>query len=89
MITTLFFDLAQSGVETSGFPTVLACIPCWGAGYIGIVLFGTSLPGKPAYAVEWRTLVETWHCSVNFFYINQILNWLGVHVIQSVAVSLL
>ncbi len=68
---------------------MFACIPCWGAGYIGIVLFGTSLPGKPAYAVEWRTLVEVWHCSVNFFYVNQILNWLGVHVIQSAAVSLL
>lgn len=68
---------------------MLACIPCWDAGYIGIVLFGTSLPGKPAYAVEWRTLVEVWHCSVNFFYVNQILNWLGVYVIQSAAVSLL
>ncbi|KAL0050493.1 hypothetical protein WJX82_000777 [Trebouxia sp. C0006] len=64
-----------------------AAIAAWAfyIGYIGIVLFGTSLPGKPAYAVEWRTLVEVWHCSVNFFYINQILNWLGVHLIQSAA----
>jgi len=52
------------------------------------VLFSSSLPGKPAYAVEWRTLVETWHCSINFFYVNQVLNWLGVHLIESVAVSL-
>ena len=59
------------------------------AGYIGVVLFSSSLPGKPAYAVEWRTLVETWHCSINFFYVNQILNWLGIHLIESVAVSLL
>ncbi|KAL0017854.1 hypothetical protein WJX77_002987 [Trebouxia sp. C0004] len=64
-----------------------AAIAAWAfyIGYIGIVLFGTSLPGKPAYAVEWRTLVEVWHCSVNFFYVNQILNWLGVHLIQSAA----
>lgn len=57
-------------------------------GYIALVLFGSSLPGKPAYAVEWHTLVETWHCSINFFYVNQILNWLGIHVIESVAVGL-
>ena len=59
------------------------------AGYVAFVLFGSSLPGKPAYAVEWHTLVETWNCSINFFYVNQILNWLGIHIIESVAVSLL
>lgn len=57
------------------------------AGYIGLVLFSSALPGKPAYAVEWRTLVETWHCSVNFFYVNQILNWLGINFIKSSPVS--
>ena len=59
------------------------------AGYIGLVLFGSSLPGKPAYAVEWRTLVETWNCSINFFYVNQILNWLGIKFIISPPVSIL
>ena len=57
------------------------------AGYISLVLFSSSLPGRPAYAVEWRTLVETWHCSINFFYVNQVLNWLGIHLIESVPVS--
>lgn len=56
-------------------------------GYIGLVLFSSALPGKPAYAVEWRTLVETWHCSVNFFYVNQIFNWLGINFIKSSPVS--
>lgn len=62
-------------------------IACMLAGYISLVLFSSSLPGRPAYAVEWRTLVETWHCSINFFYVNQVLNWLGVHLIESVPVS--
>ena len=63
---------------------------CWYvAGYVAFVLFGNSLPGKPAYAVEWHTLVETWNCSINFFYVNQILNWLGSHFVESVAVKLL
>lgn len=57
------------------------------AGYVSVVLFSSWLPGQPAYAVEWRTLVETWHCSINFFYVNQVLNWVGVHLIESVAVS--
>ena len=59
------------------------------AGYIGLVLFGSSLPGKPAYAVEWRTLVETWNCSINFFYVNQIFNWLGIRFIVQSPVSAL
>ncbi|KAL3161634.1 hypothetical protein ABBQ32_010489 [Trebouxia sp. C0010 RCD-2024] len=63
-----------------------AAIAAWAfyIGYISFVLFSSSLPGRPAYAVEWRTLVETWHCSINFFYVNQVLNWLGIHLIESV-----
>ena len=52
-----------------------------------MVLLSRWLPGQPAYAVEWRTLVETWHCSINFFYVNPVLNWVGVHLIESVPVS--
>lgn len=57
------------------------------AGYIGLVLVSSALPGKPAFAVEWSTLVETWNCSINFFYVNQIFNWLGINFIVQHPVS--
>lgn len=68
-------------------PFMVTLCMCVCAGYIALVLFSSALPGKPAYAVEWRTLVETWNCSVNFFYVNQILNWLGINFIRSPPVT--
>ena len=45
--------------------------------YIAFVLFGSSLLGKPAYAVEWYTLVQTCHCSIKFCYSQaESLNWI-------------
>lgn len=86
MLPRFDVDRAHTIKQHQLLPTLLSRPLCI-TGYIGIVLFGTSLPGQPAYAVAWRTLVETWHCSINFFYVNPILNWLGVHLIESAAVS--
>ena len=42
---------------------------CFIAGHEAFVLFGSLLPGKPAYALEWHTLVATWHRSCCICYI--------------------
>lgn len=63
-----------------------AAIGMWGfyAVYVGLVLASSALPGNPAYAIDITTLKEVFHNSINFFYVNQILNWVGIHVIESI-----
>lgn len=55
------------------------------AGYMSYIMLSTQAPGLPAYQVSPDTLLEVYHESLNFFYINIGLDALNLAPVPSIA----
>ena len=62
----------------------LPCTRHMCAGYIAYILFSTSAPGNPVWAVNPEELEAVWHESLNFFYVNIVLNYFGIDLIPAI-----
>ena len=51
------------------------------ATYVGYLLLSTSAPGDPVWSTSAATWTSVLHKSLNFFYVNPLMNALGIHVL--------